>query len=176
MSTKTNPANVCNICGKVLRLPYDKAYRHGTKLLCEDCELQRKINNAQSKKTVETVAEEQEQKKELYAVIRKLFQISEVPDKWIFQIDRFVKDGKTYAGMAYTLNYAINYLGFPSDSEYGISGIINMYYTEAAKNYAKEEEIRLRNEDFDHQTETVKIRLKPPKTNMWKPTSSIEDL
>jgi hypothetical protein len=176
LSIKTNPANVCNVCGKVLRLPYDRAYRHGAKLYCEDCETQRKISNAQSKKTVETVAEDQEQKKELYALIRKLFQISEVPDKWIFQIDRLIKDGKTYGGLAYTLNYAINYLGFTPDSEYGVTGIINMYYTEAAKNYAKEEEIRSHNEDFDHQSEIVKIRMKPPKTSMWKPTSSIEDL
>lgn len=51
-----------------------------------------------------------------------------------------------------------------------------MYYNEAAKNYAKEEEIRSHNEDFDHQTEVVKIRMKAPKTSMWKPTSSIEDL
>lgn len=176
MNIKANPANICSVCGKVLKPPYDRVYKHGTKQNCEDCENQRKQKTAQSKKTVETVTEEQEAKKELYTLIRRVYQVSEVPDRWIYQVDRLIKDGKTYAGLTYTLNYAVNYLGIQVDSTYGISGLIEMFYEEAAKNYAKEEEIRSRNEVFNHNSETIKIKMRAPKTTKWKPTSSIEDL
>lgn len=166
-------SDLCSCCGKQLNPPYDKIYRHGKKILCDNCEQERA---SKAKLSQNSSKVEQEDKAFLFQTIQEMFRIETIPEWWITQIEKMHKEGKTYLGMAYTIKYAVLYQGFILQEDYGISGVISIFYNEASQNYEKEEKVREINDLVNiNQTKKI-IRIKPPKVDKWKPTSNIEDL
>lgn len=165
--------NICSSCGKQLNPPYDKIYRHGKTILCEVCESEK---SSRKKSSCSATSDCQKDKEVLFKTIRELFDINQVPEWWVSQIDKFHKEGKSYLALDYTIKYAILYEGFVPQEEYGISGIITMFYDKASKNYNQETKMRELNAKTEISNNTTIVRIKPPKISTWRPTSNIEDL
>lgn len=164
----------CSVCNRELTPPYDKIIYHGKKAYCEFCEKER-VSNKKSSQNPETNLD-QSDKQLLFDTIRKTFNVEVVPDWWVSQVEKLHKEGKSYSAMAYTIYYASSYEGFTFQEDYGISGVISIFYEKAKKNYEQEKKVREINSGVKLEEKLNSVKIKPPKTESWKPTSRIEDL
>ena len=139
-------SNVCSSCGtKITGLKYT----HNGKVYCYNC-----YQNVQQ----ELLKTEQE-KQELYAYIKQLFVIAEIPEDVVAGIDRELNGGKKIKGIKNTLWYYY-------EVEAHVGTVNNIVYTirdqyENARNYVREiNKLKEINKDIDINVPTRTVVIK----------------
>lgn len=112
------------------------------------------------------------QLKELYSFIKKCFQIQELPPSIIEVINQKLSatdeiDKKTVGGIQKTIEYYFNILNQSTDIKY-IGWILNTYYLEAKRYYARQREIREANKLVNINVPPIVVKINPKEPNKKK--------
>ena len=162
----------CSECGKVLG-PLDKIHVRGALDVCDACFQRLKATDSRRKE------QDEQSFLALVETIKQCFGVNQVPKKLLYQVDRLIESDprKNYNSIAYTLNYAFLRMGV-LDPEGGLAGVVNFFYEDAAKHYAKTKEVFAYNTTFVPTEHTTKIQMprNSGKTLVFKPKTNIEDL
>lgn len=176
----------CSLCGKVLNPPFLERNKKGKKWICDSClgvqdekQAKQQAEQEATKKRIESASNGNKKRKSqarLYEYIKKVFAIDEVPESWIIQLDKMIKDDpkKNYSTLWFTMYYAIEIEGFEPSMNYGIA-FIPSFYSRASDFYKSRQEVLKKNENVHLSIDSVNIRIKPPEPRKRKLTN-IEDL
>lgn len=162
----------CHSCGRVLNPPYDKIYTRGKQKICEEC------YNASKGVKKSSQNETDENKILLYEKIRKVYNFDTIPAYFIAQIDKTLHDDshKNYGSLYYTLYYAVDIEGFNPSPEYGITGIITMFYDKAKAYYEKINEVTEYNSKVKLENRKVSVTIDNRRPLLFTPKTNIESL
>lgn len=138
----------CSKCGKKI---IGQQFKLNDKLLCAEC------NAAE----MEALRKLESEKASLYEYLKRLFGRETCPEPVLKSVDRAVRDGKTVAGLRFTVYYYYEVLANPPQNMGEVQWIIHDYYEEA-KSYASDMR-RLgeynRDVPITHDPQTIKIRM-----------------
>lgn len=138
----------CTKCGKKI---IGQQYKLNDKLLCAEC------NAAE----MEALRKLESEKSSLYEYLKKLFGREACPEPVQKSVDRAVRDGKTVAGIRFTVYYYYEVLANPPQNIMEVQWIIHDYYEEA-KAYASDmRRLGEYNKDVQimHDPQTIKIKM-----------------
>ena len=177
----------CSLCGKVLNPPYLETNKKGKKWICDSCLEVQAADEAKAKAKVDEKekrsqsaldsAKKRKSQARLYDYIKQVFGIDEVPESWVIQLDKMIKDDpkKNYSTLWFTMYYAIEIEGFMPSMNYGIS-FIPSFYSRASNFYKERQEVLKRNEEVELSTEAVNITMRPPEPKRRRKLTNIEEL
>ena len=177
----------CSLCGKVLNPPYLETNKKGKKWICDSClevqaadEAKAKVKVDEKEKRSQSALDSAKKRKSqarLYDYIKQVFGIDEVPESWVIQLDKMIKDDpkKNYSTLWFTMYYAIEIEGFMPSMNYGIS-FIPSFYSRASNFYKERQKVLKRNEEVELSAEAVNIKMRPPEPKRRRKLTNIEDL
>ena len=125
---------------------------------------------------MEEAQRNEDEKQKLYAFIREIFSVTELPELVIYIIDKALKEGRKLSGIRGTLNYYYNILGKPADNILSIGQIIQFEYENACKYYENARRIQKANEKVNLDVPPVTVVVKSTKNTRKKPKYKMEDL
>lgn len=125
---------------------------------------------------MEEAQRNEEEKQKLYAFIKELFSIQELPELAIYIIDKALREGKKLSGIRGTLNYYYNIKGHSPDNIAMVGTVIQTEYENACKYYEEARRIQKINEDIDLNVDPVTVIVKSTTNKRKKPNYDIGDL
>lgn len=167
----------CSSCGKEINSLIEKFFTKDNNIFCEKCFKKLTVVNNRNSKAEEEKRVELEKMK-LYTEIRRLFDISEIPERIIFECDKLVRDeGYKYGGIGLTLRY-LKYCkeGFNLSLDYGVLYVIRVYYKEAERYYREQQAIFNNNLSFKPTNSQQTVVIKKSNNQRFIPKSRMEDI
>lgn len=164
----------CSMCGKILLPDIDKSFTKGGKTYCEECYNLYIISNVSDIK--EQNDKEQKEKKLFWDFVRMCYNIEDIPDWWVSQVEKMIKEGKKWGAMRYTLWYIKNIRCLPFCADYGLS-IIKNNYQSASEYYTKMKKIISYNKTVPLSKPVInKVKVDSPSEEKQKSKINMEDL
>jgi len=142
----------CSKCGKKI---IGQQFKLGDKLLCAAC------NAAE----MEALQKLESEKVSLYAYLKKLFGEEYCPEPVLKSVDRAIRDGKTIAGIRFTVYYYYEVLANPPQDMKEVQWIIHDYYEEARSYVADMRKLGEYNKGINIEHTPKKIKIKMPERN-----------
>ena len=139
--------SVCHGCGnKIIGV----RYTHTGKSYCYDCfqQLQAAAANTDA------------QKQAMYAAIREIYGVSEIPEEVISALDREIRVGKKPSGIIQTLRYYFQIEGHQMGNIGSLVYVVRDFYESAKQYQAKIKRLKEANDKVDMNVPPVHVTLK----------------
>lgn len=129
-------------------------------------------------KLQDRLAHDEGDRKLLYDTIRRIFNVTEIPDEVVAAVNREVKAGRKLTGLTATLRYYYDLEGHVPGGVYSAIPVFREQY-ENARNYARKmAQIAERNQNIDLDVPPTIVTVTPESLRpiRQRPTINIEDL
>lgn len=142
----------CTKCGKKI---IGQQFKLGDKVLCASCYAAE----------MEALQKLESDKASLYAYLKKLFGKDFCPEPVMKSVDLAIRDGKTVAGIRFTVYYYYEILANPRQNMREVQWIIRDYYEEARSYVSDMRKLGEYNKGVNINHEPQKIKIKMPERN-----------
>ena len=137
------------LCSKCKTSIVGHINKYGNNLYCDHC----------YEEIMANLQRLEEEKNKLYAFVKDLFSIREIPDPVVFALNKAISEGKKPSGIQGTLIYYYKVKENPVEDIAYLGLIIQKEYNNAANYFAENKRIKEANAAIDIQVPTVTVRI-----------------